>query len=294
MSEPIGVNTATVATPVTPVFSRELPLLVELLLNGCDSFGQDREILAQPGYLSRAVWLGWSGRAHIGTHPVAGDHDVLITKYADSTLRGTDRHAEPLGQLFIAGQLGARLVLTILDEGFELSGHLAVRRARVVRIEFVHVRQLTGADTRQLSPARLTELNSVASVPGVAVVAPESGTTAGQTKKPHRCANTSGATSYIDLWEIAMRVDGSARMLRVKAVADMFGVSAATIYRAVKNGQLDALKIGNAIRIPVEALDAFREECAEAAYQAFVIGDEPLTDDTDAVVAGSDSVAGVA
>ena len=55
------------------------------------------------------------------------------------------------------------------------------------------------------------------------------------------------------------------RVHRVKAVAAMFDVSAATIYRAVKAGQLDALKLGSAVRIPEHAIDTYRDVCAKAA-----------------------------
>ncbi len=57
-----------------------------------------------------------------------------------------------------------------------------------------------------------------------------------------------------------MQVNGT-RMLRVKAVAEMYDVSAATIYRAIEAGQLTALKlgIGRALRIPETALRAYEE-----------------------------------
>jgi excisionase family DNA binding protein len=55
------------------------------------------------------------------------------------------------------------------------------------------------------------------------------------------------------------------RVHRVKAVAAMFDVSAATIYRAVKAGQLDALKLGSAVRIPEQAINTYRKACAKAA-----------------------------
>ncbi|GAA3889996.1 hypothetical protein GCM10022243_63570 [Saccharothrix violaceirubra] len=63
------------------------------------------------------------------------------------------------------------------------------------------------------------------------------------------------------------------RMYRVKAVAEMFDVHPATIYRAIKAGELDALKVGGSIRIPAESLRVYRETCAEAAYREFVTGD---------------------
>lgn len=64
------------------------------------------------------------------------------------------------------------------------------------------------------------------------------------------------------------------RFYRVKAVAERYDVSVHTIYRAIKAGTLDAYKIGGAIRIPERALGLFDEECAEAGFQAFVLGDE--------------------
>ncbi|MGI9001435.1 MAG: helix-turn-helix domain-containing protein [Pseudonocardia sp.] len=53
--------------------------------------------------------------------------------------------------------------------------------------------------------------------------------------------------------------DDRTRMLRVKAVAEMFDVSAATIYRAIRSGQLDALRIGGSVRVPSDALKVFGE-----------------------------------
>jgi len=72
-----------------------------------------------------------------------------------------------------------------------------------------------------------------------------------------------------------MQVNGT-RMLRVKAVAEMFDVSPQTIYRAIESGKLDALKLGSgrAVRIPEYALRAFINDCGEAAYRSFVVGDE--------------------
>jgi excisionase family DNA binding protein len=64
-----------------------------------------------------------------------------------------------------------------------------------------------------------------------------------------------------------MQVNGT-RMLRVRAVADMFDVSVSTIYRAIEAGQLASLKIGSgkgAIRIPAHAVEAFAALCAGAS-----------------------------
>nr|WP_091449764.1 helix-turn-helix domain-containing protein [Actinokineospora iranica] len=62
-------------------------------------------------------------------------------------------------------------------------------------------------------------------------------------------------------------------MFRVKAVADMLDVSVNTIYRAVETGELNALKIGKALRIPGAALNAYLSQCAEPV-DAQVLSDQ--------------------
>ena len=68
-----------------------------------------------------------------------------------------------------------------------------------------------------------------------------------------------------------MNERGPTRVYRVKAVAEMFDVSAATIYRAIETGQLSALKLGigrGAIRVPQSAVDAFARSCVRGARHA--------------------------
>jgi len=45
--------------------------------------------------------------------------------------------------------------------------------------------------------------------------------------------------------------------MTVQQVSDVTGIGRSTIYRAIKNGKLQALKIGHSIRIPSTALDEF-------------------------------------
>ncbi len=74
--------------------------------------------------------------------------------------------------------------------------------------------------------------------------------------------------------------DHGTRMFRVKAVAEMYDVSPATIYRAIEAGQLDALRIGTgkgAVRIPADALAAFAATCADAANRSRP-GNEPTSE----------------
>lgn len=70
------------------------------------------------------------------------------------------------------------------------------------------------------------------------------------------------------------------RYLRVNTVAEMFDVSPATIYRAIRNGQLDAVRIGGSVRVPESALAGFVERSAQDAHTAYVVaGESPETDD---------------
>lgn len=76
----------------------------------------------------------------------------------------------------------------------------------------------------------------------------------------------------------------SNRMYRVKAVADALDVSPSTIYRAIESGALDALKIGTGkgtLRVSGAAVQAYLESCSEAAYQAYVVNGEPVSDSDD-------------
>lgn len=64
-----------------------------------------------------------------------------------------------------------------------------------------------------------------------------------------------------------MQVNGT-RMLRVKAVAEIFDVSVATIYRAIESGKLEAHRFGegsDAIRVPEDAVEQYRASCRVGA-----------------------------
>lgn len=82
----------------------------------------------------------------------------------------------------------------------------------------------------------------------------------------------------------------STRYVRVEAVADLFDVSKTTIYRAIRNGQLDAVRIGGSVRVPESALAGFVKRSAQEAHTAYVVADGlPEVDD----VEGQAAVAGV-
>ncbi|RZQ64367.1 helix-turn-helix domain-containing protein [Amycolatopsis suaedae] len=64
----------------------------------------------------------------------------------------------------------------------------------------------------------------------------------------------------------------------VKQVADRLKIHRSTVYRAVKSGELSALKFGTtskgALRLPGWAVNAWLGECFDAAYAQFVEGDQ--------------------
>lgn len=64
-----------------------------------------------------------------------------------------------------------------------------------------------------------------------------------------------------------MQGEGS-RLYRVRAVAELLDVSAATVYRAIESGQLRALRIGvgrGAVRVPESAVAEYLQACEQAA-----------------------------
>jgi excisionase family DNA binding protein len=63
------------------------------------------------------------------------------------------------------------------------------------------------------------------------------------------------------------------RFHRVKSVAKRYDVSTATIYRAIQDGRLDAVKFGAVLRIPDYALRAYESEASDAAYNAVESGE---------------------
>ena len=76
-----------------------------------------------------------------------------------------------------------------------------------------------------------------------------------------------------------MQVDRE-RLYRVSAVADLLDVSKPTVYRAVSSGELDSLRIGDAIRIPGEALADWLGRCGYRLVHPL----ERLTKDPDAAL----------
>lgn len=50
------------------------------------------------------------------------------------------------------------------------------------------------------------------------------------------------------------------RFLTVPTVAEIWGVTTETIYRMIRNNKLPHMKIGSAIRVPVESVKAYEQE----------------------------------
>jgi excisionase family DNA binding protein len=65
------------------------------------------------------------------------------------------------------------------------------------------------------------------------------------------------------------------RMYRVGEVAEHFNVSVSTIYRAIESGQLDALRLGTAVRVPGWAVLAYTDACYDAACTIMVTPSVP-------------------
>jgi excisionase family DNA binding protein len=65
-------------------------------------------------------------------------------------------------------------------------------------------------------------------------------------------------------------------MYRVSAVAELLDVSKSTVYRAIETGDLDALRIGSAVRIPGASLAGWLDQCAQAAYEHHILAGEPV------------------
>jgi excisionase family DNA binding protein len=79
-----------------------------------------------------------------------------------------------------------------------------------------------------------------------------------------------------------MRVEPT-RLYRVREVAEHFGVSAATVYRAIESGQLGALRLGSGVgtlRVTGTAVLAYEAACATATPS------QTQDDHTTVVVAG--------
>ena len=77
---------------------------------------------------------------------------------------------------------------------------------------------------------------------------------------------------------VSMRVEPT-RLYRVKDVAGHFGVSVATIYRAIGSGQLSALKLGRStgtLRVSGAAVAAYEQACERAARDRSGIDEAPV------------------
>jgi len=73
-----------------------------------------------------------------------------------------------------------------------------------------------------------------------------------------------------------MRVEDNA-VFRVRDLVNLLDVSPNTVYRAIRTGDLDAMKFGSgkgALRVSGTAVNVWLTSCMEASYRSFVEGGE--------------------
>ena len=62
----------------------------------------------------------------------------------------------------------------------------------------------------------------------------------------------------------------STEILKVRDVSKLLGVGLSTVYRAVENGQLPAVRVGAAIRIRRETLEKFLSQQEDRALNSLL------------------------
>lgn len=246
-----GVNTATSAS-LRELASGQLQPAVQ---SGFDSVESSRELLDRPSQRVGVVRLCRGGVVRTGPDErpfAASAHDQAGgLESRKSLLDSGYGHAVLADDLRVSWQLAAWQVLASLDRATESIGQLEIGRACVVRIQLAHGGESTATRLAGLA------LHSTAS----SAIASMSADVAQHSLGGNQGAPVSARTpaeAYIATLGETMQVNGT-RMLRVKAVAEMYDVSPATIYRAIEAGHLTALKLGSerALRIPETALEAY-------------------------------------
>lgn len=201
--------------------------------------------------------------AHPGWFTPTSDDQTLSTEHAERALHRAEGYPVVLRHLLLPGKSLTRLVPGLRDRRAQVICHLLERLPGVIWINSSHAGQPTQlrhlgrlADVYLAYLSKSSILDVVSGVAGTAQVLATHETT------PAGAGTPAGA--YTEPLGETMQVNGT-RMLRVRAVADMFDVSVSTIYRAIEAGQLASLKIGSgkgAIRIPAQAVEAFAALCA--------------------------------
>jgi excisionase family DNA binding protein len=128
-------------------------------------------------------------------------------------------------------------------------------------------------------------------LPNVALVPPVADTSGDtpDSKKPRSVlAHRTGLELNTATSGEAMQEQGT-RFYRVKAVAERYDVSPATIYRAIQAGDLEALKIGNTLRVPEWSLRIFESDAADKAANEVEAGTFADTMAADVATAGTDT-----
>jgi excisionase family DNA binding protein len=207
-------------------------------------------------------------RVNAGRFSPASDDQVLALQHRECCLHSAEGDAVLISKVLLTWEPLTRGVRAVEDGVPKTVRHLLERLTGVVWINFAHVGQPT--QLRQLGELATKYLTTMSMLSSVAVVA----AVAADANAPTSAGTPVGATS--NPWGETMQVNGT-RMFRVKAVAELFDVSVATIYRAIESGKLDALRIGagkGAIRVPEYAVKAYQEACAAAAQDIGRVGSE--------------------
>lgn len=108
-------------------------------------------------------------------HPLPGDDHPILLEHPISTFHGVHGHAEMVSNVLMRREFRANRVGAVLDLVADCSCDLQVGRPQVVRIKFVHVRQLTrsaqlgrtGDNSSAVLP-RSAEFSNVSLVAGIA------------------------------------------------------------------------------------------------------------------------------
>ena len=201
--------------------------------------------------------------AYVCALPLAAHDEAFGPEFVESPLHGLHRKAVLVGQCFVRRQSIARRQLTDLDRRAQSVSHLLPTRPSVVGIKSVHGVEHTTQEASEAGFAGVANLSATAKTSKLVKslnlrVEQEAPTSAGTPAGAH--TETLGETMQFEL----------TRMYQVRAVAEHFGVSVATIYRAIGSGQLAALKLGTGkgtIRVPGSAVADYSEACAHAARE---------------------------
>lgn len=202
-------------------------------------------------------------KAHPGWLTPTGHDQPFSTELSERALHSTEGYPVVVRDLLLSGKVLPGLIPGLGDRRAQVVCHLLERLPRIIWINSAHEGQPTQLrHLGRLAVMNLSFLSMSPNLDAVADIAVAAQVVSTDETTPAGAGTPAGA--YTEPLGETMQVNGT-RMLRVRAVADMFDVSVSTIYRAIEAGQLASLKIGSgkgAIRIPAHAVEAFAALCA--------------------------------